>query len=207
MSNRFPELDEARVIVDGVTREKHLGVVSAALAARGQGSWGRGRVLALGLVLVLLVPVVALAAENTVPGDLLYPIKRALEPIVQVFDSDAPAQRRVREVELLFERDATDEVIVWHVDAARDVVTDFQPTLSQRIDRVVRDLHIRRTDRLVVVDPPHEPGEERPVKENPIVPVDISDEERGNDHPTSTTSTIQDLTSDTTRSGDRVGVG
>ena len=171
----------------------------------GTGRGGRGRVLALAVVLVLLVPVVALAAENTVPGDLLYPIKRAVEPIVQVFDSDAPAQRRVREVEVLFERDATDEVIVRHVEVARDVITNRHPTLSQRIDRVVHDLDIRRTDRLGLVDSPDKPDEERPIQEKPIVSTDISDGERGDDHPTSTTSTTQDLTSDTTRSGDRQG--
>ena len=179
MSNRFPELDQARIVVDEVTREKHLGVVSAALKARGYRSWGRGRVLALAVVLVPLVPVMALAAENTVPGDLLYPIKRAVEPIVQVFDSDAPAQRRVREVEVLFERDATDEVIVRHVEVARDVVTNRHPTLSQRIDRVVHDLDIRRTDRLGLVDSPHKPDEERPIQEKPIVPTDISGRRTG----------------------------
>ena len=111
MSDQFPELDQARIVVDEVTRESHLAAVGAALRDRGQGSRGRGRVLAIALVLVLLVPVIALAAENTVPGDFLYPVKRAVEPVVQVFDSDAPAQRRVREIEVLFERDAPDAEI------------------------------------------------------------------------------------------------
>jgi len=204
MSDQFPELDQARVVVDEVTRESHLVAVSAALRARGQGSRGRGRVLVVALVLVLLVPVIALAAENTVPGDFLYPIKRAVEPVVQVFDSDAPAQRRVREVEMLFERDAPDAVIVPHVDEARDVISDSQPALIDRIDRVVHDLDTRRSDRLGVADdPPNEPGDERPANENPLVPADQPDRE----HETRTTSTTVEETTDTTRQGDSRGDG
>ena len=207
MSNRFPELDQARIVVEEVTRTRHLAAVGAALRARAAASRGRGRVLALALVLVLLVPVMALAAENTVPGDFLYPLKLAVEPVVQVFDSDAPAERRVREVEVLFERDAPDDVIVQHVDVARDLVTDSQPVLSDRIDRVIHDLHTRRADRLAATKPSEAPGDKKPVKDQPVVPVDMTDGEGEGDHSSSTTLTTVEETSDTTRRGDRGGDG
>ena len=203
MSVQFPELDQARVVVDELTRERHLDAVSASLAARGQTAKGHGRVLALALVLVLLVPVVALAAENAVPGDFLYPVKLVVEPIVQVFDKDAPAQRRVREVEVLFERNASDEVIVQHVDVARELVADHLPTLSDRIDRVVHELEIRRVDRLDAEEPSQKPGDSRPPKAEPVVPVDETDSEEGS----SVTSTTVAGSSDTTRQGDRRGDG
>jgi hypothetical protein len=203
MSNRFPELEQIRITVDETTRDKHLVAVGTALRAREHGSRGRGRVLALALVLALLVPVMALAAESTVPGDFLYPIKRAVEPIVQVFDSDAPAQRRVREVEVLFERDAPDEAIVQHVDVARDMVTDYQPALSDRIDRVIHDLEMRRADRLAGNRSSDNPGHKKPVQDQSVVPVDVPDGE-GEDNPSSsTTPTTVEETSDTTRRDDR----
>ncbi|MGB7860571.1 MAG: hypothetical protein WBM90_08750, partial [Acidimicrobiia bacterium] len=111
---------------------------------RARTSRGHGRLLALALALVLVVPVVALATENSVPGDLLYPIKRVVEPVVRVFDSNAPLEHRVREVEVLFDIDAPEELIVRRVDVARDVVTEDHPTLSNRIDRVVKELDRRR---------------------------------------------------------------
>jgi len=203
MSIRFPELDQARVVVDETTRERHLVAVSAALAQRGRTTKGHGRVLALALVLVLLVPVMALAAENSVPGDLLYPVKRAVEPIVQVFDTDAPAQRRVREVEVLLERDAPDDAIVQHVQVAREVVADHLPTLSDRIDQVVHELDIRRLDRPDAEKPSSNPEDSRGPKVEPVVPVDETDSREG--HSASSTTVIE--TSDTKRSGDRRGDG
>lgn len=194
MSSRFPELDQARIVVSPVTRERHLSVVGAALSERTQRSSGRGRALSLALALVLLVPVMALAAENAVPGDFLYPVKIAVEPVVRVFDYDAPAERRVREVEVLWERDAADEVIVQHVDVAREAVPDYQPTLSDRIDQVAHDLDTRRADREEVAKP-HKLEDERPGRVVPIAPADRPE-------PSSTTSTTVEETSASTRPSD-----
>lgn len=193
MSQQFPKLDQIRITVDETTREKHLSAVGSALRARGQVSRKSGPVLALALVLVLLVPVMALAAENTVPGDLLYPIKLAIEPVVQAFDNDAPAQRRVREVEALFERDAPDEVIVKHVDVARDLISDYDAVLTTRIDRVVDDLDLRRSNRMEA---------DKPSRQKPPAPAEDVGESESK---VSITSTTIHETSDTRHPGHRDG--
>lgn len=188
MSRQFPELDRVRVTVDEAVRERHRSAFGSAIRDRAQTSRGHGRVLALALALVLVVPVVALAAEKSVPGDLLYPMKRVVEPVIRVFDSNAPLEHRVREVEVLFDRDAPEELIVRQVDVARDVVTDDHPALSGRIDRVVEELDRRREAQLF------EPGTDVPTKTEPQGPVDerTSDPDAGADrvvtkhHPSTT---------------------
>ena len=146
MSSEVPELDQVEITVSESTRERHRSAIGSALSAQRRASRGRRRVFAYALVLVLLVPVVALASQEAVPGDVLYPIKRLVEPVVQIFDEDAPAERRVRELEVLFERDAPLDVIDRQIDIAQDVVTDRHPHLRDRIDRVIHDLDLRRTD-------------------------------------------------------------
>ena len=215
MNLAFPELDQIRVTVDETTRTRHLAAVDAALSERPRAFWGRGRILALAVVLVLLLPVMALAAENSVPGDFLYPVKRAVEPVVQVFDIDIPAERRVREVEVLFDRDAPDEVIVQHVDVARNTITDRHPSLSDRIDRVVHELDLRRDARDHDANPdavsPDTPGEDsskgRPADETPLVPGDESAVSTTEPDRGSTTSTSPPATGNDTGGGDRRGDG
>ena len=146
MSNEFPELDQAEITVSESTRERHKSGIGSALRVQRRVRRGRGRVFAFVLALVLLVPIVALASQDAVPGDLLYPVKRLVEPVVQIFDQDAPAERRVRELEVLFERDAPIDVIDHQIDVAREVVTDRHPHLRDRIDRVIHDLDSKRTD-------------------------------------------------------------
>ena len=215
MSLAFPELDQIRQTVDETTRTRHLAAVSVALRERHQGFWGRGRALALALVLVLLLPVMALAAEDSVPGDFLYPLKRAVEPVVQVFDSDVPAERRVREVEVLFERDAPDDVIVRHVDVARSTVTDRHQSLSDRIDRVVHQLDVRRGDRERDANPdavaPDKPGDspqvDRPADQVPVVPADGTGNEADEEDNDATTTSTLGATGNTAAGGDRRGDG
>ena len=203
MTIRFPELDQVRVTVDSDTRDRHLAAVTSALQSRATTpKRGRGRFLAVALAVVLLLPVIALAAEDSVPGDLLYPFKRAVEPVVQVFDTEAPAERRVREVEVLFDRNAPDEVIVRHVDVARETVTDGQRHLSDRIDRVVHELDVRRTH----VEKKEEPVEPRPLVTEPSDRPTDSVAERPNEK-SSPSSTVVDDTTDSTQAGDRRGDG
>ena len=168
MTARFPELEQLRLTTTPEVRDRHLEAVSSTLSQRARGSRGRGRLLAVAVAAVLLLPVAALAAEDTVPGDILYPLKRAIEPVVQVFDSSAPAERRVREVEVLFERDAPDEVIVERVDVARDTIKDDRHDLRDRIDRVVQELEVRKdrkeaAEKSVEKRPPSDEPEEVPI--------------------------------------------
>ena len=197
---RFHELDQIRLVATPEVRERHLAAVSRALSTRPQRSLGRPRLMAVVLAIVLLLPVVALAAEDAVPGDFLYPLKRVVEPVVQMFDSSAPAERRVREVEVLLERDSPDEVIVRHLDVARDVVTDDQPDLSQRIDRVVHELETRRDQAPTTDEPAGETDRPDEVDETPLVPSDREDVERGS---TTTTSTVVETIPDANEPNDR----
>lgn len=146
MSDVFPELDRARVVVDETTRSRHLTAIQGALARRSRRPHRGMRSLALGLALVVAVPVLALAAEDTVPGDFLYPLKRVTEPLVRLIDADVSMKRRVEELETLLARDAPEPVIRDHMDVARDTVSEGHPWLIHRIDRVAEELEERRTE-------------------------------------------------------------
>ena len=145
MSDEFPELDKAKVTVDAETRGRHLASIESELTQLRTPRLARRRLLAVALATVLLFPVAAFAAENSVPGDLLYPLKRAVEPVVAVFNDDVVATHRVEEVERLFEREAPVEVLEDHVSVARDAVVDA-PHLSDRLDHVVDEIRIRDRD-------------------------------------------------------------
>lgn len=104
MSVEFPELDQVRVSVDPTTRDRHLSAIGIALRAKPGWSWRNRRLLAVALAALFLLPVLAVAAQDTVPGDLLYPIKRAVEPITRIFDQTTEAERRVEELEAMVDR-------------------------------------------------------------------------------------------------------
>ena len=135
MSNSFPALDAFKVEVTPDVRERHLAAVSEALTARTRRRSNR-KLLAVAIATVVLLPVVAFAAERAGPGDLLYPLKRALvEPVVSLFDSDVAAVHRVEEVEDLFAHEAELDVIKEHIVTAREAA-DQAPDLIERIDRI-----------------------------------------------------------------------
>ncbi len=146
MSRAFPELDVLDVVVEPETRERHLATISAALQ-RPRRHPGRRRLLAIALAVILLFPVVALAAESALPGDILYPFKRTVvEPVVSVFDEDAAAVNRVEEVEELLANEAAQDVIRDHVVVARDAAVD-SPELMERIDRILDEVDRRAVER------------------------------------------------------------
>lgn len=209
MSREFPELDRARIVVDPTTRERHLAAVRAALDERQRGPVRR-RLLAVALVVVLAVPVMALAAADTMPGDLLYPIKRMTEPLVQLFDSDAPAERRVREAEAAFDRDSPAPVVMERIETARQTVTEDQPELSRRIERVAADLDSRRAGERPTDDATETrsgEAEGRPERDTPADPESEPTSTTTPERETTTTSratetTDTDTRTDTTRSSD-----
>lgn len=142
MSVSFPELDQVRVTVDERTREQHLAEIGAALRTRHNPARRRFRFLAIATALALLLPVVALAAEDAVPGDVLYPVKRLVEPLVAVFDRDAELDNRVSEAEMLIDRGAEPGVVQQQIDEARTLITDEHGEHSDRLDRVEHDLEL-----------------------------------------------------------------
>ncbi len=145
MSKRFPELDRIRVTVDDAVRERHLAVIGDAVRSALAPRRRRYRLLVVAAALVLAVPVMALASENSVPGDLLYPIKRMLEPLVSVVDPTVEIDHRVREAEVLLERDAEPSLIRDQVERARVVLTDEHPEHTARLDVVIGRLE-KHTD-------------------------------------------------------------
>lgn len=100
--------------------------------------------LVAGAILMVL-PAAALAAEDAVPGDLLYPIKRATERVWLIVDPNIDAKHRIEELETVVDREApADEVGDRLTDAEqtvrnRDVPTDLLDRLDTVRDRVSTD--------------------------------------------------------------------
>lgn len=195
MSQVFPQLESVRVTMDAAAKDRHLDAVRAAIREQRAPRLRRLRLMAVALALVLMVPVLALAAERSVPGDLLYPVKRLVEPLVGVVDSEIEAEHRVEEVEILLERDAPAHIIRDHADVARETVSGDHPELSDRIDRVATDLRERES-----------PDSETPAgaDESSRTGTDDSGPTRTEERDTSTT-TGRDT--DTTQHRDRSGDG
>ena len=100
-----------RIEVGPETRERHLAELGAATrmtppAPVPVGFGLRRRVAAAVAAIFIVVPAgVALAAENAVPGDFLFPVKEITERVRSIVDHDIEATHRVEEVErLVFRR-------------------------------------------------------------------------------------------------------
>jgi hypothetical protein len=189
MSREFPELDVFKVSVDEQTRDQHLSVISNAIH-KPQRTRGRHRLLAVAIAAVLLVPVMAFAAERSLPGDFLYQFKRSVvEPVVSVVDGDVAAYNRVEEVENLFAHEASIDAIRDHVVVARDAAVD-SPDLIERIEHVEREVDKRESD--AAHHPPPDRDRSTPTTTEPTE----------TDRPTTTRPPI-----DTTTPGDRTDGG
>lgn len=204
MSDMFPQLDQLKVEVGSDVKDRHLAAIGAELRKQPTGRRFGGRAFAVAVALVLLLPVIAVAAENSVPGDFFYPLKIWVEPAVVIVDPDAPAENRVREVEILFERDAPVDVVDDQIAVAWEAVDD--PALEQRIVDVENELDQRHPERRVRDDAGHHQADhERPAKgeEEPKAKPDRSKQDEGVVAPgdpsqSSTTTTIDDTTTTST---------
>ncbi|HEY5652065.1 MAG TPA: hypothetical protein VIW46_11500 [Acidimicrobiia bacterium] len=155
------ELARLRLEMDPATRTDHLEAVDDALRRRHPVPPSRARRWTLGVVVGMLVagPLSAVASDRAVPGDLLYSLKQALEPIMALVDRDVVAEHRVEEVDELVRRGGETAVIESHVAVARDALaaTDA-PSLERELDRIVdswsrdrRSTDVGRTDDVVPV--------------------------------------------------------
>ena len=96
----------------------------------------------------------------------MYPLKKALEPLVEVVDDDVVAEHRIEELEILIERDGVDDDIASLVDQATDALAERdQPRLVARFG-VVLD---RLTDRQ------NRPGRSDPPADRPVPTPQPSD--------------------------------
>ena len=86
----------------------------------------------------MVLPVgTAIASTDTVPGDFRYPVKRVVEPVWSVFDSDTAAHHRVDELEKLLDNQAEDHRITDAVSDARLTVTDLPSDHHLQTDPVI----------------------------------------------------------------------
>jgi len=141
MKRRFDELEGLRIEISETRRTQHLETIDEALRTvptrRTGRVWSR-RVAFATLALAVAIPAAALASENSVPGDLLYPVKRVIEPVRMLFDDDVAARHRVDELESLVDSGADTDVIDRQVEDARDALTDVEaPQLQRRFDGLV----------------------------------------------------------------------
>ena len=96
-----------RIEVDPETKERHVAAVSTAIRTAPPtpvpaGFGLRRRVAAAVAAVAIVAPAgMALAAENAVPGDFLYPVKEVTERVRSFVDQDIRATHRVEEVERL----------------------------------------------------------------------------------------------------------
>jgi len=145
----FDELKQAGTSVHPVsdeTRAEHLLAIDEALTGRTVVPLRRRAFTALRwaaaalVILGVLVPSAVVIAADSLPGDALYPIKRAAEPLLAVFDDEVVARHRIDEVvdlrhqdrpsDQAFE-DATRAVDNLPPDSPlRDRLTDLNPTTT-----------------------------------------------------------------------------
>lgn len=138
-----------RVEVDEESKIRHLAEMSAALKTAPPMSFPTGRARrrrvasALAAVFVVAAPVgMAVAAEDSVPGDFLYPMKQATERVRAVFDDEVEATHRVEEVERLVFLRAPRAAITRAVERAESATSDLvdRGTLGSRLESARRRL-------------------------------------------------------------------
>ncbi|HEX5671127.1 MAG TPA: hypothetical protein VFY46_00205 [Acidimicrobiia bacterium] len=140
-------LEVFQIEVAPEVRERQLREISAKVATAPR----RRRRFALVLVgAILLVPLAAVAAEDSLPGELLYPVKRILEPVRALFDEEVVADHRVDELEILVARRTPRPEIERPVREAEEAVASRgRPDLIQRlealIDRIEKEPQIEPT--------------------------------------------------------------
>ena len=138
-----------RVEVDENTKTRHLAEMGAALKSAPPPPVPAGFTLrrklagALTAVFVVAAPVgMAVAAEDAVPGDILYPMKQATERVRAVFDDEVEATHRVEEVERLVFLRGPRAAITRAVERA-EIATSALPesgTLGSRLESARRRL-------------------------------------------------------------------
>lgn len=169
--------------MNDATKEAHRASMGDVLSAIGASAptvrapWWRARVPALVAAVLVVLPVgTAIASESAVPGDLLYPVKRFVEPVRSVVDSDVVAQHRVDELAHLMDIPTQAERLTDAVEDARDAVRDLP--IDHRLRTDFDRLTDRATDAAQVTVPSSEEEDsdhpvtdtntDRPAEEEPV---------------------------------------
>ena len=143
--------------VDEGVRERHLAQMGEALRAAPTTATptrlGIRRRLATALAThtIVVVPVgAAVAAEGSVPGEGLYPVKQVTERMRGWIDHDLVATHRVEELEVLLDRDADDGLIAETADRATVAVAELDEPgdLAPRLDQAQQRIRLRTRQRI-----------------------------------------------------------
>jgi hypothetical protein len=141
-----------RTEVDDATRKRHVAEMQAAIRtappAPAPGAFAlRYRIAgAAAAVVVFVAPVgMAVAAENAVPGEFLYPVKQITERVRGLVDDDIAATHRVEEAERLVVRGAPIVEITRAVERAEHATSDMGEVgvLGPRLESVRERLRLR----------------------------------------------------------------
>ncbi|MCJ7779440.1 MAG: hypothetical protein MUQ27_01315 [Acidimicrobiia bacterium] len=117
--------------VDPETRERHLVEMGAAIRTAPPAhvpAWFgmRRRVAAAVAAICIVAPAgMAVAADNALPGDFLYPVKEITERVRSYIDQDIEATHRVEEVERLVFLRAPSHVVARAVERAESATVQF----------------------------------------------------------------------------------
>ena len=191
VANRLAAL---RTEISPEVAEIHQARISAELKApRPQvaHTWGlRRRLVALlSAVAVTVLPSgAAIAAENAVPGDTLFPVKQVTEWLRSWVDPDLPADHRVDELESVLDRRADVAIVADRLRDAENAVDELGPdsrlhdrldVARDRIERdyperaAVSDSRPRDVSESDIVDEPRPPSDEVPVTDEPEVSTSL----------------------------------
>jgi hypothetical protein len=141
-----------RIEVDPDTQERHLAEMSAAIRTAPPtpipaGFGLRRRIAAAVAAIFIVAPAgMALAAENAVPGDFLYPVKEITERVRSYVDNDVEATHRVEEVERLVFLRAPSHAVDRAVERAESATVQLSESGELRLRlEVAREL-LQRQD-------------------------------------------------------------
>ncbi len=140
-------------------------------------------IAAMAAALFVLPTGMALAAESSVPGDALFPVKKLTETVRSWVDSDVVAEHRVDELAELLSRDAPQADIIDQLDRAR-----------VEVDRLATDHALQ----------PVLANLAAAVSDRPVGGGDVTVTDRERDDPVATSTTVvSDVTTTTDRPSDR----
>ena len=204
MSDRFSKLRRLRIEISERDRQVHRSAISDEIKTAPRRParrrvWSK-RVAGTVVALAVSLPVAAIASVDSVPGDPLYPIKKAVEPLWTVVDPQVGARHRIEELEVLVDSSAEIDVVHRQIDHARDALRDLEaPDLDRRLQEIIDTVHQRPADDVPtdVVVPPVLPDGPR---DSPTTSQPASDE-GGSD--TDTTTPHRDDATTTTLGSDR----
>lgn len=140
LSERLASL---RIEMAPQTAERHLGAIHrelvdpAPMTVRPRRRPRRRLVAVLAAVFILLLPAAAIASDDSVPGDVLYPVKRSAEWAWSFIDPGIRARHRIEELETVIVRNAPlEEVNARLADAEAAVDADLLPRLERAREQV-----------------------------------------------------------------------